>query len=140
MAQGENPMKPQGENRMKQHVSILGVLYIAFAVFGLLVAILVLALLGGAAGIAAIASHQEPEAAVAVPILGILALVVCGLIVFLSIPGLAVGIGLVQFKAWARVLGLVLSAVNLLNFPLGTVLGAYGLWVLLNKDSEALFT
>lgn len=128
------------ENPMKQHVSILGVLYIAFAVFGLLVAILVLALLGGAAGVAAMVAQEEPEAAVAAPILAILAILVCGLLVFLSIPGLAVGIGLVKFKAWARVLGLVLSAVNLLNFPVGTALGAYGLWVLLNKDSEALFT
>ena len=125
---------------MKQHVSILGVLYIAFSVFGMLIAILVLVVLGGAAGIAGMVAQQEPDAAVAAPILGIVAVAVFGLITLLSVPGLAVGIGLVKFKAWARIFGLVLSALNLLNFPFGTILGGYGLWVLLNKETEAVFT
>jgi len=125
---------------MKQHVSILGVLYIAFGVFGILIAILVLVLLGGAAGIAGMVAHQEPDAAVAAPILAIIGVGVFLLITVLSIPGLAVGIGLVKFKEWARILGLVLSALNVLNFPFGTMLGGYGLWVLLNKDTEAVFT
>ena len=33
----------------------------------------------------------------------------------------------------------MLSAISLINIPLGTILGAYGLWVLLNKDTERLF-
>ena len=124
---------------MKQHVSILGVLYIAFGVFGMLIAILVLVLLGGAAGIASMFAQHEPEAAVAAPILGVVAVSVFGLIALLSIHSLAVGIGLVKFKEWARILGLVLSALNLLNVPFGTILGGYGLWVLLNKETEPLF-
>ncbi len=125
---------------MKQHVSILGVLYIAFSVFGMLFAILMLVVLGGAAGIAGMVAQQEPDAAVAAPILGIVAVGVFSLITLLSVPGLAIGIGLVKFKEWARILGLVLSALNLLNFPFGTILGGYGLWVLLNKETEPLFT
>jgi hypothetical protein len=128
------------ENPMKQHVSILGILYIAFGALGILAAIAVLVLLGGAAGIAGMVADQDPDAAVAAPILGVLGVVLFGLISLLSIPGLAAGVGLLNFRAWARVLGLILSALNLLNFPLGTLLGAYGLWVLLNKDTEALFT
>ena len=125
---------------MKQHVSILGVLYIAFGVFGILSAILALVLLGGAAGIATMVAQQEPDAAVAAPILAIVGVGVFALITLLSIPGLALGIGLVKFKEWARILGLVLSALNLLNVPFGTMLGGYGLWVLLNKETEAVFT
>ena len=34
---------------------------------------------------------------------------------------------------------IVLAAINLINIPLGTILGAYGLWVLLNKETERLF-
>ena len=102
-------------------------------------AIFVLVLLGGAAGIVGMLAQQEPEAAVAAPILGVVAVGVFGLIALLSIPGLAVGIGLVKFKEWARILGLVLSALNLLNVPFGTILGGYGLWVLLNKETEPLF-
>jgi hypothetical protein len=33
----------------------------------------------------------------------------------------------------------VLSALNLISIPFGTLLGIYGLWVLLNKETEALF-
>ncbi len=125
---------------MKQHVSILGVLYIAFGVLGMVTAVGVLALFGGAAGIVSMVSEQEPDAAVAVPILVVLAVVLFTIIAVLSIPGLAVGIGLVKFQSWARIGGLILSALNLLNFPFGTALGFYGLWVLLNKETEAAFT
>ena len=85
-------------------------------------------------------TREEPDAAVAVPILGVLAVVLFTIIAVLSIPGLAVGIGLVKFQSWARIGGLILSALNLLNFPFGTALGFYGLWVLLNKETEAAFT
>ncbi len=125
---------------MKQHVSILGVLYIAFGVLGMVTAVGMLALFGGAAGIVSMVSEQEPDAAIAVPILGVLAVVLFTIIAVLSIPGLAVGIGLVKFQSWARIGGLILSALNLLNFPFGTALGFYGLWVLLNKETEAAFT
>ncbi len=125
---------------MKQHVSILGVLYIAFGVLGMVAAVAMLVLFGGAAGVVSIVSEQEPEAAVAVPILGVLAVMLFTIIAVLSIPGLAVGIGLVKFQSWARIGGLILSALNLLNFPFGTALGIYGLWVLVNKETEAVFT
>ena len=125
---------------MKQHVSILGVLYIAFGVLGMVAAVAMLVLFGGAAGIVSMVSEQEPEAAVAVPILGVLAVMLFTIIAVLSIPGLAVGIGLVKFQSWARIGGLILSALNLLNFPFGTALGIYGLWVLVNKETEAVFT
>ena len=84
--------------------------------------------------------RDDPDAAVVAPILGIVGGVLFFLVAALSIPGLAVGIGLVKFQNWARIGGLILSAVNLLNFPLGTALGVYGLWVLLSKETEAVFT
>lgn len=127
------------QSPMKQHVSILGVLYIVFGCLGILAALAFLLLFGGAAGIVGMVAREEPDAAVAVPILGGIAVVVSAVLAVLSIPGLVVGIGLTKFRRWARVGGLVLSVLNLLNFPLGTVLGAYGLWVLLSKDTEPLF-
>jgi len=55
---------------MKQHVSILGILYIVFGCLGILGALAFLALFGGIAGIVGLVAHEEPDAAVAVPILG----------------------------------------------------------------------
>ena len=125
---------------MKQHVSILGALYIAFGVLGLLAAFAMLVIFGGLAGAISMFAHNEPDAAVAAPILGVIAVVLFFFIAVMSIPGIAVGIGLVKFQSWARIGGLILSALNLMNFPFGTALGAYGLWVLLNKETEPLFT
>jgi hypothetical protein len=124
---------------MKQHVSILGVLYIVFGALGIIGALALLALFGGIAGVVGLVAHEEPDAAVAVPILGGIGVVVSVLLALLSLPGLVVGIGLTKFRRWARLGGVILSALNLLNFPFGTALGAYGLWVLLSKESEPLF-
>ena len=124
---------------MKQHVSILGILYIVFGCLGVLAAFAFLAIFGGVAGIVGLVAHEEPDAAVAVPILGGIGVVVSGVIALLSLPGLVIGIGLTKFRRWARVGGVVLSALNLMNFPLGTAIGVYGLWVLLSKESEPLF-
>lgn len=122
---------------MRQHVSILGTLYVVFSGLGILAAFAALMFFGGIAGL--VRMSDDPEAAVAVPILGIIGVFVFFLTLVISIPGLIVGIGLVKFRPWARVLGIVLSALNLLNFPFGTALGAYGLWALLNAETESLF-
>ena len=47
--------------------------------------------------------------------------------------------GTARFRPWARVLTIVLSALHLLSIPFGTILGVYGLWVMLNAQSEPLF-
>lgn len=122
---------------MRQHVSILGTLYMVFSGLGILAAFAALMLFGGIAGL--VRMSDDPDAAVAVPILGIIGIFVFFLTLVISIPGLIVGFGLVKFRPWARVLGIVLSALNLLNFPFGTALGAYGLWALLNAETESLF-
>jgi hypothetical protein len=61
-------------------------------------------------------------------------------LVALALPGLIVGVGMLKLANWARVLGIVLSAIHLINIPFGTILGAYGLWVLLHSETESLFS
>jgi hypothetical protein len=52
------------------------------------------------------------------------------LAVFLLIPALVGGIGLLFLQWWARVLIVILSLMHVLLFPIGTILGGFGLWVL----------
>jgi len=125
---------------MRQHVTVLGVLFVVFGALGLIGAIVVLVVFGGAAGIVGIVAHQEPDAAVAVPILGIVGLGLFLVILALAIPEILAGVGLLKFQAWGRLLGIVVSVLNLVKFPLGTVVGGYGLWVLLSNETEALFS
>lgn len=123
---------------METHVKVLGILHIVFGAMGLLAGLFVLALFGGIAGIVGVAGHNH-DSWVAIPILGGIGMLVFVLALVLSLPGLIAGIGLMRFRAWARILTIILSALELLNFPFGTVLGVYGLWVMLSPESQSLF-
>ena len=57
----------------------------------------------------------------------------------LSLPGIIGGVGLLKRHPWARILTIVLSVLHLINVPFGTLLSLYGLWVLMARDTEALF-
>lgn len=123
---------------MTTHVKVLGVLYVALSAIGLLVAAFLFLAIVSAAGVVGVSADPD-EAALAIPIIGIAGTTLVGFLVVLCIPGLVVGWGLLTFKSWARIVGIVLSVLNLINVPFGTLLGIYGLWVLLNKDTERLF-
>ena len=124
---------------MQTHVKVLAVLFIVFSAFGVIAALGIMAVFGGAAGIVGAAAEGE-EAAIALPIIGLTGTVMTIFLLALSLPGLVAGYGLLNFKPWARILGIVLCAINLINIPFGTIFGVYGLWVLLSKDTERLFS
>jgi hypothetical protein len=122
---------------MLTHVKVLAVLFIALSALGVLAALLVMLVFGAAVG--GVGVSGDPDAAVALPFIGLAG---TGLVIFLfamSLPGLITGFGLLKLKPWARIVGIVLCALNLINIPLGTIMGAYGLWVLLNSETQRLF-
>jgi hypothetical protein len=122
---------------MAQHVKILGILHVVFGAMGVFAALVVLMIFGG---ISAVVSMSDRSTDLPAPILGIIGGFVFILLLVLSRPGLIIGIGLMQFKPWARIGGIVLSALDLLSVPpFGTALGIYGLWILLNRETEQMF-
>jgi len=95
---------------------------------------------GGVAGIVGVFGvPQDPEALVAVPILSLIGGVLFFLVLIFSLPAIIAGIGLLKFRPWARILTIVLCAIDLVNVPIGTAIGIYGLWVLLSTQTEPLF-
>lgn len=123
---------------MQTHVKVVAVGFIVLSALGVLVGLMLMLVFGGAAGIVGSTAETE-EAAIALPIIGLTGTVLTVFIFAVSLPGLITGFGLLSWKPWARVLAIVLCAINLINIPFGTLLGAYGLWVLLNKETERLF-
>jgi hypothetical protein len=124
---------------MAQHVKILGILHIVFGALGVLAAIFVLLIFGGISAVVGLSDHSS-DSFTAIPILGLIGGFVFMLVLVLSLPGLIIGIGLMQFRPWARIAGIVLSALDLVSVPpFGTALGIYGLWVLLNRETEHMF-
>jgi hypothetical protein len=124
---------------MAQHVKIVGILHIVFGSLLILAGVICLLVMGGIAGLVGTTSHTSDDL-VAVPILGGIGGMIFVLFLFLGLPGVIGGLGLLQYKPWARILVIVLSALDLFNIPFGTALGIYGFWVLLNTETERLFS
>lgn len=124
---------------MEQHVKVLGVLYIVLGTMGVIAALICLMIFGAAAGIVGLVAQEEPAARIAVPILGAVGLGLFLFLLVLSAPGIIAGVGLLQLRPWARIVTVILSALNLMNIPIGTLVGAYGLWVMLSLETEKLF-
>jgi hypothetical protein len=123
---------------MDTHVKVLGVLYLVLSAFGVLAALFLLLATGLASGIVASAADAH-DAAISLPIIGLAGSALVIFLLLVSLPGLAAGIGLLKYQPWARILAIVLSVINLVHIPLGTIVGIYGLWVLLNRETEPLF-
>lgn len=121
---------------MRDHIRILAWLNIAFGALGLFAVVAIC----GVAGLAALITGHLPVVGLfTVPVLGLIAALICLLVLLLSLPGLIAGVGLLNLRPWARTLAIVLSALNLLHVPFGTALGIYGLWVLLQEETERIF-
>ena len=123
---------------MDTHLKVLGALQIAFGALGLLTAVMIVFVFGGAAGI--VGASGNPDASIAVPIIGLTGMALVVFLLLTSLPSVIVGIGLLRHRPWARIAGIVLSIVSLIMIPFGTIVGVYGLWVLFSKDTERLFT
>jgi hypothetical protein len=119
------------DSNMNIHVKVVAVLHILSGVLGLIAAVVIFAVFGVAGGI--VISQGEPGAAT---VIGIVALLIGGFLAVLALPGIIGGWGLLAQKQWARVLIIVLGVLHLLNFPFGTALGVYTLWVLLSKEQH----
>jgi hypothetical protein len=122
---------------MATHVRILAWLNIALGGLGVLGAFIVFA--GGQIIPAILSQTAGDESAIPIAVIQFIITIVVSIILLMSLPCLVLGFGLNSFRPWARILGLVLSAVNLLNLPFGTIISLYGFWVLLKPETEALF-
>lgn len=121
---------------MERHVKVLGWFNVVIGVLGLLIG---LAFLAGGTVIAEFAGVAASDSDIPAAAIQIVAIVILGVLVTLSLPCLFLGYGLLHLRPWARILGIVLAALNLLNVPIGTAISLYAFWVLLQPETEALF-
>lgn len=119
------------ENQLEQHIPILGVLHLLagalFAVLGIFVFVFL-------SGIGAAA--QDPDA---FRILTVVGLTVGVFLVVLGAPGMVAGYGLLKRRSWARGLAIAVGVLNLINIPIGTLMGIYTLIVLMQTDVQEYF-
>ena len=123
---------------MASHVDFVGVLFIVWAILTALVGLATLAL--GIAAVAIITSADRAGGAQVAAGLTAIAFIALAIIAIVwGAAHVAVGFPLRRRQPWARLLALVLGAVDLLLLPYGTALGCYALWVLLNEEGKRLF-
>lgn len=123
---------------MQTHVKLLAILHIVFACLAILIGLGLFVMFGGLAALVAV-NESGSDAATGMAVLGAIGTFILVLLLVLSLPGLIAGIGLLYLKPWAKILGIIVSALDLLSFPFGTALGIYGLWVLVNPETNRLF-
>ena len=128
-------MNQLSEKELHMHVSIVGWLQIvANSIF------LLLGMCGFVffVGLGVFAAADSGDA-IAMPILGLTGTI--GLLFFaaLAVPGLLAGYGLLKRKKWGQILGIVVGILSLLNFPIGTAIGAYTLFVLFQDSATGYF-
>jgi hypothetical protein len=116
---------------MQQHVQVLAWILIAVHAIFLVIGGFLFALL---LSIGAISGSGD-----AIAVLGLVAVFVAALMALLALPGILAGYGLLTRKPWGRVLAIIVAALNLANFPFGTILGFYTLWVLLQQAADGYF-
>lgn len=116
---------------MEKHITLLGVLHIAHSALGVIAAIIVFTAVAGGGFIS---GDYE-----AMAITAIVGSSIALFLIIVSVPGIIGGIGLLKMHPWARILVLVLGFLNLINIPVGTVLGVYSIWVLLKDETRDLF-
>jgi hypothetical protein len=117
---------------MKQHISFVGAIHIGFGILGLLGALTIFIIFNFAGNFV----ETEPFAN---EILSFLGGTISLIIMFFASLGIVGGIGLFSYKPWARILVMIVSAVNCLNIPIGTAKGVYSIWVLMQKETMDLF-
>ena len=122
---------------MDTHVKVLGILNIVSGAMGVCGALFMILIFGFSA--TAVAVDGDADAALALPLIGLTGAALVVAILMVSLPGIIIGWGLYRFRPWARVAGIVLALLSLVVVPFGTILGAYGLWVLLSKATEPQF-
>jgi hypothetical protein len=122
---------------MATHVKVIGVCFIIFGALWVIGAMFSGAVLTVLAGF--LSQRSDEDAAIGATVLGITGVTLTTLLLAIGIPQLVCGIGLLNFKRWARILGIVLAAISLLNVPIGTIFGIYALVILFSKETEAIF-
>lgn len=124
-------MNQLDKRQIGQHIMIVGWLHIVGSAIYFAIAAFLFILLNG---IGAASGDRQ-----AFTVLSVVGTSLAAFLSLLALPGIAAGIGLVMRKSWGRVLGIVVGILNLINFPIGTLIGAYTLWVLFQNSASDYF-
>jgi hypothetical protein len=115
---------------MDKHITVLAALHIGYGIMSLLLG---LALWIGMIGAGILSADPH-----AIRVLSFIGTMVGLFLLIVSIPEIVAGIGLLRRRSWARLVLLVLAVLELIRVPLGTALGVYTIWVLVQEETKQI--
>ena len=124
-------MNALNEREIQQHVTILGWLHIVANALFLLLGFLGLLFFTGIGVVSG-----DPTA---MGVLGIIGIVAALFFAVMALPGILAGYGLLKRRKWGQILGIVVGLLSLVNVPIGTAIGLYTLFVLLQEAATSYF-
>jgi hypothetical protein len=130
---------PKSQHDMSMHVNILGWLLIGS---GVLTGIGALAVLfaGGIVRHAFRLGFFPPDVPVGMSgFVGWIASVIGLCLAAVAAGVAAAGVGLLQYRDWARTLAIVMAVLLLFHFPIGTAVAIYAFWVLFSKEGQEYY-
>lgn len=111
--------------RMEDHINVLAILYIILSSVKVILCVLV------ATGLLFTTFDKD-----VLFMFGWFGYIICTVLLISSLPGIIAGIGLLRRKSWSRMLTIIIGFFNLVDIPLGTILGGYTIWVLLIREDS----
>lgn len=115
------------QNRVAENIKLVAILWMALSALRLIPGLVLMM----ASSVAAAFLPPDVPGFVSVLLHGI-----GFLLLAIGAVGFLVGWGLMDRQPWARMAAVVLGFLSLLEFPFGTALGIYTLWVLMPAQSE----
>ena len=116
---------------MDKHINVIAALRIGFSILGLIIGIIAYIILYVVGN-----TTSDYDAQIVLPII---ANILMAFFLLMCVPGIIAGIGLFKKKEWARILTLILSVLDLVNIPVGTALGIYSIWALVQPETVEIF-
>ena len=123
---------------MAKHQTVLGVLFLALGLMGLVGMIVVSLIFFVGSAVLGTVATQEPDFPALLTVLPVgLGFFICLAIAIGCVPALIAGYGLLQKRSWARVWSLIAGVLNLPNVPFGTGVGIYAIWFFVQDETRA---
>jgi hypothetical protein len=115
---------------MDKHITLAGAFNLAMGIMG------IIGVITGSMMVSVLEKYiEEPDAAAIVMLAVSLGLSYLGVF---SAAQIICAIGLLKRKSWSRVLMIIVSAFKLPSVPIGTALGIYTIWVLIQDETKTI--
>ena len=127
----------KGPHDMDMHINVLGWLLVGS---GILTGMFALLVLFAGQVVRHLPIPLPPDMPLGIPhFVGWITSVIGLAAVALAAGVAAAGVGLIQYRSWARTLAIIMAVFLLFHFPIGTIIAVYAFWVLFSREGQEYY-